>query len=63
MYKTRAEAQADADKMLGWDNVRVVVEPGVSREIPEIIYIRAEEPSTGRPVIFDSPHEPQARYV
>jgi len=64
MYETREQAQADADKMTGWDNVRVVVEP--DEYTPDgypIIYIRADDPIRKQPVVFDSPNQQEARYI
>ena len=54
MFRTKEDADHEAAEMQGWDNITVEVddEPDVTG-LP-IIYIRATDPVTGRPVVFDS---------
>jgi hypothetical protein len=60
---TRESAERDIELMLGWDNPRVAVDPEPLLDGSEVVYLLAEDPISGRTVIWDSPQEEQARYL
>ena len=63
MIYTTESAAREREKMMGWNNPRVAVDPEPLLDGSEVVYILAEDPANGRTVIWDSPQEGQARYL
>jgi len=55
-FQNKAEAVAESQRMLGWDNIRVVEDEGIvgidGEYIPNV-YILATDPISHRAVVFD----------
>jgi hypothetical protein len=63
MRYTKESAAREREKMMGWNNPRVVVDPDLAADGSEVVYILAEDPANGRTVIWDSPEQVYARYL
>ena len=65
MFQTKAEAETEAKRMRGWDNIQVVEDEGIvgidGEYIPNV-YILATDPISHQTVVFDG-SDPYARYV
>jgi hypothetical protein len=63
MFRYKEEAEKEAQRMLGWDNVEVVVdedEPCIDG--CPIVYILATDPVTRRQAVFDGSND-YARWI